>query len=178
MMSKIFLALAFFLICTTAPQIALTQTVSGVGTERKVDKTFVIRGKKRPTTHTLLPDDELGRKVCGKQLYFAEGGDRIRFNCDGTGEYVNATGVPPNEGKLIWGFRIADEDPTKLVVKSFRDVGYGSIDKPTLAIMYQFTTGLDDKETIWGGALGEWTDGRVLLIFGHVPTAGGAYISK
>jgi|GEM_PF-2753027 hypothetical protein len=164
------------LILSVTSPFALAQSAP----ERAVKKEFNIRGNVRKVTVDLRPSDTLAKAVCGKQLFFAKGGDWIRFDCDGGGEFYNATGVPPNGGKLEWGFRISDDDKSSLVIKSFRDVGFGTIDKPTAAIMYRFTEGIDgtDKSTVWGGALGEWTDGRVLLIFGHVPTAGGSYISK
>lgn len=178
---KKFLAMMVMMACfvsTFVPQSTLAQTSSANKERRTVDKTFVIRGKERYTTVTLLPGENLAARLCGKQLFFAKGGDWIRFDCKGGGAYYNATGVPPNGGELVWGYRISDEDPKSLVVSSFRDSGFGTVDKPTLAIMYQFTKGLDDSKTIWGGALGEWTDGRVMLINGHIPIAGGFYISN
>lgn len=173
------IALAMALAAAWPASAQQRQTGAAEGTVRRVDTVFTVGANQRRTTVDLRPDDRLASSVCGKKLFFAEGGDWIQFDCNGKGQYHNATGVPPNSGSLEWGFRLAD-DNASLVIKTFREFGFAGLETPAAHIIYRFTSGIAgvDQKTAWNGALGLTPNGTVALVFGHIPAAGWAYVSK
>ena len=124
-------------------------------------------GKTLQLTTTRRAEDGIG-EVCPGKLYFAGGSETNwrEFRCDGTGSFVNDCEEGQNSGSFRWGFVLDTEDPSRLVVKSFRDWGWGQpTDDKAAEIVMRFEGGCQDGEVI-GGILGV-IDGQIVQGMGY-----------